>query len=127
MASTKNKNDRGSYDLEQRINSRMFEDATYVHGSSGYQSNPAFAGDGFTGGPALPATQLSRNAVDIESFLRGTGLTDLARPEVAAANNVRAELHHLPSAHLYHRSEVVMPAPLTIEARQRPLLFGDPV
>jgi hypothetical protein len=125
MASTRNRNTTGNYALEQSQLNRIFESHTYLHGSSGCQdlSRTFLPGDGLIGGSvALPREYLASNAVDVESYLHGTGATDLTNP--AKDPTVVPDSSYFAAAHIYKRDYTVqMPRPLHPEPAQRPGLW----
>jgi hypothetical protein len=65
----------------------------------------------------MPPTQLSNNSVDIESFLRGTGTTNLVNPKPDTEPN----LIPVSSLNIADRIPLLLPKPLFIEPEQRPL------
>ena len=76
-----------------------------------------FAGDGLLGGQMGPLV-LSRNFADIDSFLKGTGSTNLVSPQP----EIRPQLKELDSLSIMDRIPVIIPAPLRHIKDQRPLL-----
>lgn len=114
MASTRNKNTPGNYNLEQRDNLQNVNYNTYAQ--YGTASTTRLPGNGLT--PAkLPWNQMSHNAADIESFLFGINSTNLVNP----APTFVPKLINLDSTNIYEKSPILMPEPLTIEKNQRPL------
>jgi hypothetical protein len=114
MASTRNKNTRGDYCLEQRAYQQQ----------SSYSTNREYAfaprtmnpGDGLLQGQ-LPNTALSGNPNDIESFLFGIGSTNLVQPQAP----VTPELKQLPELSIIDRKvPLIMPKEFVIEDNQRP-------
>jgi len=122
MASTRNKNMRGDYDIQQQQWQKRFNEVVFINSSSGVQETTHFPGDGL--GPAkIPHTKLSSNSCDIESELRGIRSTDFT--QVFQKTPINHELQQLSSLHMFSKSKSnVMPAPLVIERHQRPALFG---
>jgi len=86
----------------------------YKHGSYGNPYNINLPGNGF-GGSHMNADKLSSNSVDIESFLRGIGTTDL----VNGPSTVTPRLNKISSVNIYEKNEVIMPLPL-ITTSERP-------
>lgn len=117
MASTRNKNTQGNYNLEQRNSTLSASYKLYANSSHGAAYNTQLAGNGLNPGQ-IPGNQLSRNTADIESFLFGIGSTNLVDP--AGSHNPKPELVSLNSAHLFEKSNTVMPVPLFLDKNQRP-------
>ena len=116
MASTRNKNTSGDYNLEQK-EYRQFETYTlYPHSQYGSAVNTRMPGNGFL--PAqIPWNKMSYNAPDIESFLMGVNSTNLVTPAPCFV----PELAKIEVVNLYEKDPVVwMPEPLVIEKSQRP-------
>lgn len=118
MTSTRNKNTPGDYALEKQNHSTFFQAQTYENSSSGCAYTPYLAGNGLLPG-RCPATKLSHNACDIESFLFGIGSTNLENPK----GPVTAELRQIQSVNIIKKAETLMPEPLVIDANQRPKLW----
>ena len=114
MASTRNKNTRGNYAMElaENINTQDFL-LKPEYGLAEKTYNP---GNGL-GGAHLPNTMLANNAVDIESFLRGTGTTNLTKPE----ETFTADLNCVKSLNTYQREPAVVAQPFKAQTDQRPL------
>jgi hypothetical protein len=114
MASTRNKNSRGDYCLEQRA----FEQQIHYTTNQEYAFAPRTMnpGAGLLQG-RLPDTSLSGNPKDIESFLFGIGSTNLVEPQAP----VNPELKHLPELSIVDRKvPLIMPKELITEKDQRP-------
>jgi hypothetical protein len=112
MASTRNKNTLGNYNLEQRdyqMSARRNMVPTKQH------EDTRFAGNGLNPGQ-VPANKLSTNAPDVESYLFGIGSTNLTGSPFIAT----PELNLLSSAHLFEKTVVYMPRPLIVDEKQRP-------
>jgi len=116
MASTRNKNTSGNYKLEQLSLEQSRIHQSYIYQPNGQAITTHFAGNGLVGS-WLPRTQLSNNSVDVESFLRGTGATNLVRPKA----DVQPELIPIASLSIADRIPLIIPKPLYIEPNQRPL------
>jgi hypothetical protein len=113
MASTRNKNTRGDYamELNRSINSQNYL-LTQEYGVASNTYNP---GNGL-GGAHLPQDHLANNAIDIESFLRGTGTTDLTKPE----QSFTADLKCVQNINIYQRKPVIVPEQFRAQTDQRP-------
>lgn len=115
MASTRNKNTPGDYQLEQKQNHHICGYSEYTHSAYGKPTETHFAGDGLIMG-RIAASNLSNNNVDIESQLYGIGSTNLVEPK----ENVRAEVKRLKSLDVIDRLPVYVPADFVLERGNRP-------
>ena len=117
MASTRNKNTAGNYQLEQRQFDQFSGYTLYPNSQYGAAFNTRMPGNGFL--PAqMPWNKLSHNAPDTESFLFGINSTNLVNP----APTFVPEVAQLGSVDLYEKSATSwMPEPLVVEKHQRPL------
>jgi hypothetical protein len=117
MASTRNKNDRGNYRAEEhgRQSQRLY--SMYEYQPNGRAITNNFAGDGLLMGQMGPSA-LSYNYVDIDSYLKGVGSTNLVSP----LPEVKPALKELESLAIIDRIPLVMPDPMRIVKHQRPLL-----
>jgi hypothetical protein len=79
MASTRNKNDRGNYIVEQRALDQQRDYLGFVNQGNGKAYTNHFAGDGLLMGQMGPSA-LSYNYIDIDSFLKGTGSSKSSDP-----------------------------------------------
>ena len=115
MASTRNRNTPGNYNLEQR-EYRQFENYTlYANSQYGAAYNTRLPGNGLM--PAqIPWNKMSYNAPDIESFLLGINSTNLVNPAPCFV----PELKQLESSNIYEKGTILMPQPLVVEKSQRP-------
>jgi hypothetical protein len=117
MASTRNKNTIGNYALETRENVDFLDTMLYKNSAYGSQEQTYLPGDGITAS-RIPNTKMATNAVDIETFLRGTRATDLVHPN---APEFIPDYCDLKSLNMYAKPTVIMPLPLTIDKNQRPI------
>ena len=120
MASTRNKNTIGDYNLEQKSFQSSEQYALYKNSQYGAAYNTRWCGNGLL--PAqIPWTNLSHNSCDIESFLMGIGSTNLTKPRPAP---FKPELKSFGSANIYETKEMnsnnYIPEPLIIVKGQRP-------
>lgn len=116
MASTRNKNTTGNYNLKQREYSDSSGYTLYPNSQYGDAYDTRMAGNGLN--PAqIPWNKLSSNAPDVESFLFGINSTNLVNP----APIFVPELTRNQYVNIYEKSAVLIPEPLTIEKSQRPL------
>ena len=115
MASTRNRNTPGNYNLEQRQFNQSENYTLYPNSQYGAAYNTALPGNGLL--PAqIPWNKLSYNAADTESFLFGINSTNLVNPAPCFV----PEITKLNSANIYEKSHVYMPEPLVVEKYQRP-------
>ena len=115
MASTRNRNTRGNYCLEQR-QFKQFENYTlYPNSQYGAAYNTKLPGNGLLPGQ-MPGNKLSHNALDTESFLFGINSTNLVNPAPCFV----PEITKLNSENIFENSKIYIPEPLVIEKNQRP-------
>ena len=118
MASTRNKNTSGNYNLEQKQNTGSTSWQLYTNGANGYAYDTRLPGNGLNPGQ-VPWSKLSNNPADIESFLFGINSTNL----VAPAPPLVPELTYLKTANIFNTTPVIMPIPQAIPKNQRPFPF----
>ena len=121
MASTRNKNTLGNYKLQQK---------GIIHSRDYYQYENSYAGRAYT--PALAtfginptrmsSDNFSSNAVDTESFLFGVNSTNLYNPD---KEKIKPELKTVSTISYFDRIQMILPNPLVIEDRQRPLFSAQ--
>jgi len=116
MASTRNRNTQGNYRAEQWSLEQNRVHQSYLHGAAGQAITTHFAGNGLIGG-WMPRTELSHNPIDIESFLRGTGSTNLVNPKQDPVLQKKI----VDTLSIADRLPLLSPKPLYIEPDQRPL------
>jgi hypothetical protein len=112
MASTRNKNTRGNYALDQRQIKQADEYLMNREYSISY--NTSLPGNGLLVGQ-IPREKMASNYVQIESYLLGVGSTNLVNPEAPLV----PELKKLDTVNIYNKKPTLMPLPLVIE-RNRP-------
>ena len=112
MASTRQKNSSGDYDLEQKSIDRFSDHLMYPYRRVSYKT--ALPDAGINVGQ-VPGSQLSSNSVDIESRLYGINANNLVKPQEA----IIPGLNLLPNASFFERNVVYMPEPLVVEKGQR--------
>jgi hypothetical protein len=115
MTSTRNKNSKGDYVLEQKAYSLVRNYNQYENSSSGSPYNPAIPELGYTPSK-MSCDEWSSNAIDIESELRGIGTTNL----VNNYEKVVPEYKSLKFKPFFRYVPLIMPKPLVIENDQRP-------
>lgn len=116
MASTRNRNTPGNFKLEQWSYEQNRIHQVYKHSPNGEAITTHFAGNGLIGG-WMPRTELSHNPVDIESYLHGTGSTNLVEPKTDPVLQRKT----VNSLSIADRLPILLPKPLYIEPNQRPL------
>jgi hypothetical protein len=117
MASTRNNNSLGNYQLQQKAYTVGREYIKYENSYTGRAYNAALPCIGFN--PSyMPSDNFSRNPVEIESFLLGINSTNLVEPDKA---KIQPDLKQLPTFSYFDRLEMIMPKPLVVENKQRPL------
>jgi hypothetical protein len=115
MASTRNINTPGNYNLEQREFKQSETYTLYPNSQYGAAYNTRLPGNGLL--PAqIPWNKLSYNAADTESFLFGINSTNLVNPAPCFV----PEIHKLGSVNVYEKTAIFVPEPLAIEKNQRP-------
>lgn len=112
MASTRNKNTRGNYCMEQW--SLEKHAAFPVYTSARVPVESMIAGDGLVHG-RMGGSELAYNAVDIETQLFGIGSTNLVNPKAV----VNLHLKNLPSLSVMDRLLVILPEHLVVQENQR--------
>ena len=115
MASTRNKNTRGNYCLDQKQNTGSESWQLYINGANGYAYDTKLPGNGLNPGQ-FPWSKLSHNPADIESFLFGINSTNLVNP----APPLVPDLICLKTANVFKTEPVIMPIPQAIPKNQRP-------
>jgi methyl coenzyme M reductase subunit C-like uncharacterized protein (methanogenesis marker protein 7) len=117
MASTSNKNSPGDYKMEQARFRNKLDYLTDKTNGYGVPVQTHFAGDGLIMG-RIASENLAHNACDIESYLRGTGATNLVNP----IGNIRPDIKPHQSLSIIERLPVIMPDPMIVQKNQRPYM-----
>ena len=112
MSSTRNKNSQGDYNLEKKHNSsfsRYFQEKNFsVNKHTSFMSlgsNPSFKRD-----------QMSSNAVDVESMLRGIRSTNLEGNSFSVIPDTKTIGHY----DLFERNKVYLPKSFHLSLSERP-------
>ena len=116
MASTRNRNTPGNYQIEQWSLEQSRIQQSYLYQANGQAITTHFAGDGLIG-QRMPPNLLSNNSVDVESFLRGVGSTNLVTPKA----DVYPEINPIAQLAIFNKTPLMLPKPLYVEPEQRPL------
>ena len=117
MASTRNNNTKGNYDIYKRMISHNH--GHIMNPQQGESNNTAFPNAGIHVG-RTPRQMLSNNPIDIESALFGINSTNLEKPQ----KPVKPELKTLPNVTFFERSNIVMPQPFVHHKNQRPMYLS---
>lgn len=115
MTSTRNKNSKGNYNLEQdqykmSSNYISFENSSY--GGAFITSIPDI---GIIPSRVAPH-HFSKNPIDIENMLFGINSTNLVNP----THKITPQLRTPRKSIFFQRQTIIMPKPLVIEPNQRP-------
>lgn len=122
MASTRNKNTRADFKIEQNVQNLARNYVAFENSYAGKAFTPALA---FESVGILP-TKMSRehfaqNSVDIESALFGINSTNLVEPQAP----VVPHLKQLPEVKFFDRMAVFIPEPLVVEKAARPFQHAE--
>jgi hypothetical protein len=117
MASTRNKNMRNEYALEQQMNRHLTQYNVYKNSAQGTPWETHIPDVGWMPSNVSRET-FATNAVDVESMLRGTGESNLVNPKPQTV----PQKVEVPYKSFFDRPEVVLPDPLVVERFQRPNL-----
>lgn len=117
MSSTSNKNTIGNYNMEQFSMKQNIDYSNYI----GYGTilEPNLAGDGLLAG-RMSREKMSKNSLDIESFLFGIGSSNLVnayQPPVISKITIK-------SLSIIDKSPTILPEPFTIDNNQRPKILN---
>jgi len=112
---TRNKNTIGNYNLEQLNKIKTFSYQIYEYSAFGKCENNFLPGLGL-GASYMPNVELSKNATDIDSYLKGIGSTNLVSPLAP----ITPELCKYKSLNLFEKDPVYVPSSVAVEANQRP-------
>ena len=115
MASTRNLNTRGDYNLEQQAFGLSRNYNNYLYASQGRAYQQSIPTIGLVPNK-MPRDTLSNNPIDIESMLFGINSTNLVQPQ----KPIKPDLKRIPSSVFFDRLPVCMPKPLVMEKDQRP-------
>jgi len=116
MASTRNLNTPHDYKLEKKMNHQAMNYALYT-GSKVNHSTCLFR-DGPN--PGLYGGQLSKNAVDVESMLRGIRSVNLEGPSF----QVLPEKVVLPEVFYFTKTPIIIPPSFQHSTKERPNYLG---
>jgi len=120
MASTRNRNTPGDYELEQISLQKGYD--YFSSESVGFFGTPAesyFPGNGLIG-MVTAHSNLSQNYCDIESQLRGIGSTNLVTPQP----EISPMIYSMSSLNIFKKPEVQHIVPPNPTANQRPMVLN---
>jgi hypothetical protein len=115
MASTRNKNMKNDYYLEQRENKHILDNRVYIHRKYAFENRLPCAGINVG---YRPNDVLSLNATDIESQLYGINSTNLVQEKSPLVARLKKE----DSISFFERMQTYIPEPLVVEKNQRPII-----
>lgn len=115
MASTRNINYVGNYCQEQKAFHQSSLYNLYPNSQWGAACHAADPGLGINYG-RVSRDELSRNPVEIESFLFGINSTNLTSTNQTTPT--KPQLKTLPTATFFTYDDVIMPMPLVVEANR---------
>ena len=117
MASTRNLNTIGDYNLKDKQNKSINQHNLYLHSSYGRPNDECFPE--LYNPSKLSRDALANNSIDIESTLLGIGATNL----VNSCEVPIPSLKKLSFKSYFDRNEtIIMPYPLIFDNKQRPNL-----
>lgn len=115
MSSTRFINDIGEYTLQQKQSREICGNRISNHRTR--NSNQGLPELGFN--PThIPSTQLSHNAIDVESQLYGIGTSNLIKPHV----HVTPDLINQTNVSYFKKPELLLPVPFEHKGNQRPII-----
>jgi hypothetical protein len=116
MASTRNKNSREDYILEQRSLNLAREYDLFKNASNGHAYTTSLPEFGFNPS-TMGRDNFSYNSIDIETALFGINSTNLVDPQPPVVPFLKT----VPEIKFFNRlPKLIMPMPLVIENNQRP-------
>jgi hypothetical protein len=116
MASTRNLNTPQDYRLEKKMNQQTLDYSLYT--GAKVNKNTALFSDGVN--PCLYAGQLSKNAVDIESMLRGIQSSNLE----GESFKVTPKPVQLPEVFYFTKTPIIIPPSFQHSTTERPNYLG---
>ncbi len=116
MTSTRNLNTPQDYRLEKKMNQQCMEYNLYT-GATVNQHTAVFR-DGPNAG--LYAGQLDRNAIDVESMLRGIRSVNLEGESFQAS----PQPIHLPEVFYFKKNPIIIPPSFQYSTKERPHYLG---
>jgi hypothetical protein len=122
MASTRNKNTRSDFKIEQNAKTMARNYVAFENSYAGKAYAPALAYESVGILPTkMSREHFSQNSVDIESALFGINSTNLVDPQAP----VVPQLKQLPEVKFFDRMALFMPEPLVVEKAARPFQHAE--
>ena len=118
MASTRTRNMPGDYRLEQLQMSRQFDENVYIHQSSARAYTHGLPAMG-PGPSRMPNDTLTTNPIDVESALRGTGMTNLSQPSHSTRLAPSFRFNPLPEFKFFDRLPAIEQRPVEASYGER--------
>jgi hypothetical protein len=119
MSSTRDKNQRGDYLQQQRINHRIDNYMTYINSAPAKAHTSHFPGDGLLMGKNARET-FCHNYVDVETELFGISSSNLVNP----TPKVMPQFEVPKSLNIIDRMTVLVPEPLIVQKDNRPMYLN---
>jgi hypothetical protein len=116
MASTRNLNTPQDYKLEKKMNTQLLDYSLYT--GAKVNKNTALFRDGPN--PGFYCGQLSINAVDVESMLRGIHSVNLEGPSFRAT----PDKIDLPEVYYFTKLPIIIPPSFKHSTKERPNYLG---
>ena len=116
MASTRDRNSKGNYILEQQQLQNTRNNILDYNAPNGHAANPAFP-ESYNQG-YMPADNFSFNSTDIESSLFGIGSNNLVDPK----EKTMPQFKPLPTVSFYKKPDVIRAPILLPLLNQRPFI-----
>ena len=115
MASTRNKNSLGNYNLEQHQYRTISNYNSFENASCGSAYITSIPDIGIIPSKVAPH-HFSSNPIEIENMLFGINSTNLVNP----SPEIKPQLRTPRKSVFFQRQIIIMPKPLVIEPNQRP-------
>ena len=117
MTSTRNKNMRNEYKIEQELNNKIMDNNLYLNSQYGKPMDEHIPAIGYI--PShMSRDTFSKNSIDVESCLKGIGSTNLVTPQKPTNPDYKTPN----SLNFIDGLQVTLPDPLVIEKNQRPYM-----
>jgi len=116
--STRDKNSRENYCLEQQGIHKIMNHRLYYHGGNGEAYSPALPN--YINPSRLPASLFSFNAVDIESSLFNIGANNLVEPSNEFTPSLKPKLAEI---NFFEPTKLIKDAMFIPLTNQRPIIF----
>ena len=114
MASTRLRNLPGDYKIQERNKATAREWLAYD-----YKTNSSILPNAGINMGRMPASNLSNNQADIDSFLKGTYFNNLDDPRRGFTPRIKK----VREVSYFEKDPIIMPEQLIVERNQRPEIF----